>query len=79
MGTAAMSNILDAIIVQIRAIAARVVGPDGYSINTLHTISAKLRAAAISIDATITERMAQMPSITITRTFIGPPNNGGAA
>jgi hypothetical protein len=51
-----MSNILDGIIGQIRAIAARIIGPEGYSINTLHTISAELRDAADAIDAEIVQR-----------------------
>jgi hypothetical protein len=48
--------VIDAIVVQIRAIAARIIGPEGYSNNTLHTISAELRDAADTIDAEIVLR-----------------------
>jgi hypothetical protein len=44
------------IVGEIRAIAERIIGPEGYSNNTLHTISAELRDAADAIDAEIVLR-----------------------
>jgi hypothetical protein len=72
-------NAVDAIKCQIVAIADRTLGPEGYSLATLREISSALHQASARIDAEITERVAQMPSITITRTFVTPPDNGGAA
>jgi hypothetical protein len=72
-------NAVDAIKCQIVAIADRILGPEGYALSTLREISTELHQASARIDAEITERVAQMPSITIRRTFVGPSDNGGAA
>jgi hypothetical protein len=72
-------NAVDAIKCQIVAIADRTLGPEGYALATLREISAALHQASARIDAEITERMAQMPGITVTRVFVSPPEDGGTA
>ena len=79
VGAAAMNRVA-AIVCQIESIAERVLGRDeGYSLATLREISAALHHASARIDAEITERAAQMPSIAVSRVFVSPPDRGGAA
>ena len=49
-------NSIEAILGQIRAIADRITGPEGYSLETLRSVSAGLRSAADAIDAEIVLR-----------------------
>ena len=49
-------NAVEAILVQIRAIADRITGSEGYSLETLRSVSAGLRCAAGAIDAEIVLR-----------------------
>jgi hypothetical protein len=44
-------NNIEAILGQIRAIADRITGAEGYSLETLRSVSAELRSAADAIDA----------------------------